>query len=106
MRYALLLFAAATFAQTPRYTAKAEMQFPEGYRDWYFAGSNLGVSYSPQPGTENFFKNIYIQKTAAEAFRKTGVFPQGTMLVMEIYKPAGDAAPARRGQFQGAFVGI
>lgn len=106
MRFAMFLFAAVAFAQTPRYTAKAVMQFPEGYRDWYFAGSNLGVSYSPEAGQENFFKNIYIQKSAAEAFKKSGVFPQNTMLVMEVYKPATDASPAKRGQFEGAFVGI
>ena len=79
---------------------------PENYRDWYFAGSNLGISYSPEPGKEHFFKNIYIPKVAAAEFKKTGVFPEKTMLVMEIYKPGTDASPAKRGQFEDKYIGI
>ncbi|MFN0106961.1 MAG: cytochrome P460 family protein [Bryobacteraceae bacterium] len=106
MKIALPLLAAVVLAQTPRYASKAVMQSPADYRDWYFVGSNLGVSYSPEPGKEHFFKNIYIQKSAAGEFKKTGVFPEKTMLVMEVYKPATDASPAKRGQFEGQFVGI
>lgn len=102
----LLLAAASLFAQDPQYASKAVLRSPEGYRDWYFVGSNLGIAYSPEPGREEFFKNIYVQKSAAETFRRTGKFPERTMLVMELYKPASDASPAKRGQFQGAFVGI
>lgn len=106
MKFALLILAVAAFAQAPRYSSKAVMHLPEGYRDWYFAGANLGISYSPNVGKENFFKNIYIPKTAADEFKKTGVFPEKTMVVMEIYKPATDASPAKSGQFEGSFVGI
>lgn len=108
MKFALLLLtlAAAAFAQSPRYAAKAELVRPDNYRDWYFVGSNLGVSYSPEPGKEHFFKNIYIPRAAADKFKQSGVFPEKTMLVMEVYRPASDASPAKRGQFQGALVGI
>lgn len=106
MKVFLLLLVTAAFAQSPRYASKAVMKFPDGYREWYFAGSNLGISYSPNAGKENFFKNIYIQKSAADDFRKNGVFPEKTMVVMEIYRPAADASPAKSGQFEGSFVGI
>ena len=102
----LLLFACAAFAQAPRYASKAVLEAPKGYRDWYFVGSNLGVSYSPEPSKDSSFKNIYIPKSAADAFKKSGVFPEKTMLVMEVYRPATDASPAKRGQFQGQLVGI
>jgi hypothetical protein len=108
MRRIALLFliaAAAMFAQKPQYASKAELKAPAGYREWYFVGSNLGISYSVNPGKENFFKNIYIQRSAAETFKKTGVFPEKTMVVMEIYKPATNAAPAKQGQFEGEYVG-
>lgn len=106
MKIALLLFAVAAFAQLPRYESKAVLKTPEGYRDWYFVGSNLGISYSENASKENFFKNIYIPRAAADKFKKTGVFPEKTMLVMEIYRPTGDASPAKQGQFEGKFVGI
>lgn len=103
----LVLLAVVTlFAQAPRYESKAVMRFPDGYRDWYFAGSNLGISYSPGAGKDAFFKNIYIPKRAAEAFRASGVFPEKTMVVMEIYESARDASPAKQGQFEGKYVGI
>lgn len=93
-------------AQTPQYASKGVLKSPEGYRDWYFVGSNLGISYSPEPGKENFFKNMYIPRAAAKAFQKDGVFPEKTMIVMEIYRPASEASPAKRGQFEDKFVGI
>ena len=102
----LLPFAAVLQSQTPEYAGKAVLKSPGNYRDWYFVGSNLGISYSENAGKENFFKNIYIPKAAAAAFKKSGVFPEKTMLVMEVYKPASDASPAKQGQFEGKFVGI
>jgi hypothetical protein len=101
----LLAFASLS-AQQPQYASKAELKFPEGYRGWYFIGSNLGVSYSPEAGPDPSFKNLYIPKQAADAFLRTGVFPEKTMVVMEIYRSASDAAPAKHGKFQGQFVGI
>jgi len=106
MRALLVLLGIAAFAQSPQYQSKSVLIAPTNYRDWYFVGSNLGISYSPAPTTDQFFKNIYIQRTAADTFKKTGVFPEKTMLVMEVYKPETDASPAKRGNFQGKFIGI
>lgn len=106
MRLALVLIAFAAAAQEPQYAGKAVLKLPANYRDWYFVGSNLGVSYSPEPGKEEFFKNMYMPKAAADAFKRDGKFPEKTMIVMEIYKPESNASPAKRGQFQGKFVGV
>lgn len=105
-RLTFLLLTVALHAQIPEYAGKAVLKTPENYRDWYFVGSNLGISYSENASKENFFKNIYIPKTAADAFKKTGVFPEKTMLVMEVYQPTKDASPAKQGQFEGKFVGV
>lgn len=106
MRFALVFIALASAAQEPQYAGKAVLKLPANYRDWYFIGSNLGISYSPEPTKDQFFKNMYIPKAAAEAFRKNGKFPEKTMIVMEIYKPETKASPAKHGQFEGAFVGV
>ncbi len=106
MKFALLLLAIAASAQTPRYESKAVLKSPDGYRDWYFVGSNLGISYSENATKDPNFKNIYIPRAAADSFKKTGIFPEKTMLVMEVYQPTKDASPAKQGQFEGKFVGI
>ena len=106
-RLILLGLATATiYAQIPQYAGKATLKAPEGYRDWYFVGSNLGISYSENASKDPNFKNIYIPRAAADTFKKTGAFPEKTMLVMEVYQPKRDASPAKQGQFEGKFVGI
>lgn len=104
---AALLFAAQPMAE-PKYSPGGELLSPINYRQWQFAGSNLGIGYS-DPGdakrTETF-KNIYIQPEAFQAFRSTGKFPEKTMLVMEIYSAGDKAAPAKTGHFEEKFIGI
>jgi hypothetical protein len=104
-RLILLLLTAALYAEGPQYSSKAVLKTPANYRDWYFIGSNFGISYS-DTSKESFFKNMYIPRSAADAFKKSGVFPEKTMVVMEVYKPTSDASPAKQGQFEGKFVGI
>lgn len=107
MRFAACLLLAFTLhAQTPEYAGKATLKAPANYRDWYFVGSNLGISYTEGAGKDANFKNIYIPRAAADAFKKSGVFPEKTMLVMEVYKPSSEANPAKQGQFEGKFIGI
>src|SRR5262249_21155803 len=108
MRRFILFFASviALTAQVPHYANKAVLKAPEGYRDWYFVGSNLGISYSENAGKDPNFKNIYIPRAAADTFKKTGIFPEKTMLVMEVYQAKRDASPAKQGQFEGKFAGI
>lgn len=105
-RLFLFLAVLALPAQVPQYAGKAILKAPTDYRDWYFVGSNLGISYSENAGKEANFKNIYIPRSAADTFRRTGVFPQKTMLVMEVYQPQKNASPAKHGQFEGKFIGI
>lgn len=76
----------------PAYDAEGKLIRPEGYRQWVFVGSSLGLDYSRPdesrqgPGT---FHHIYIQPEAYKHYAETGTFPEKTMLVMENYS-AGD----------------
>ncbi len=106
MRFAPLFLIFALHAEPPQYASKAVLKAPATYRDWYFVGSNLGISYSDTATKDPNFKNIYIPRAAADAFKKTGVFPEKTMLVMEVYQPTKDASPAKQGNFEGKFIGI
>jgi len=106
MRFAPLFLLFALHAEPPQYASKAVLKAPTNYRDWYFVGSNLGISYSENATKDPNFKNIYIPRAAADTFKKTGIFPEKTMLVMEVYQPTKDASPAKQGQFEGKFIGI
>jgi hypothetical protein len=108
-----LLLALAVFSMTlsseqgmplPRYDGK-ELLRPDGYREWMFVGANFGVGYGEGAGKPNF-KNIFMQREAYRQFVEKGVFPDKTMLVMEVFE-AGENDPfVRRGQFEGRFVGV
>src|SRR5262245_2372110 len=58
---------------------------PDGYREWVFVGSSLGLRYSEgEKSAEKLeYKNVYIDPAAYRAYKETGAFPQGTVLVLE-----------------------
>ncbi|MEZ5399288.1 MAG: cytochrome P460 family protein [Bryobacteraceae bacterium] len=93
----------------PRYTAAGELIRPEGWREWKFVAANYGMGYtegSPETAANATFHNIYIQPEAFAAYKKSGVFPDGAMLVMEVVKPGTNASINKRGVFQDQFLGI
>jgi len=112
-KYALFLAASTLISAPmtkPRYVNGNHLLRPEGYRQWQFVAANYGMGYTEgepktpaKPGT---FHNIYIQPTAFEQYKKTGSFPNGTMLVMEVYKPGTNASINKQGMFQDQYVGI
>jgi hypothetical protein len=83
----------------PQYNAEHELLRPEGYRTWVFVGTTIGLKYA-RPGegikpreSDNYahpavgdFHNVYIDPKAYEEYARTGKFPDGTMLVMDVYK--------------------
>lgn len=96
----------------PRFAADGQMSRPEGYRRWLFVGANYGMGYTEgetlttQQQRPSTFHNIYLQPAALDAFAKTGSYPDGTMLVMEIVKPGTHASINKSGVFQDQVVGI
>ncbi len=91
----------------PRFARGNELVRPEGYREWIFVGSSLGMSYDEgPPGYAPNFSNVYIQPEAYRQFATTGRFPDQTLLVMEIVSAGSKASINKRGQFEDRFVGI
>ncbi|MCY2966478.1 MAG: cytochrome P460 family protein [Planctomycetota bacterium] len=84
----------------PRYNDNGELLLPEGFENWVFVGSNLGLEYkepvavdkkepepdSKKPADLRNFHNVYIDPAAFDHFQRTGEFPDKTMLVLDIYK--------------------
>ena len=86
---------AATTSE-PRYNAAGELLLPEGFEEWIFVGSNLGLEYkegdapaeanTKPPEALRNFHNVYINPPAWKEFRKSGRFPEGTVLVLDVYR--------------------
>ncbi len=91
-----------------------EVALPEGFREWVFIGAPLtpnglngGAAAFPE------FHHVYIEPIAYAAYEKTGVFPEGTVIVKELvtlkspeYDDGSRDEASGRGFFAGEFGGI
>lgn len=95
----------------PRFEDKTTLVRPTGYREWVFVGSSLGLRYDataaerPKPRPERYH-NVYINPAAYREFSKTGKFPDGTMMVLELASSAEKKEPGLQGSFQDKFVAL
>jgi uncharacterized protein (TIGR03067 family) len=107
---------AASLVSAPIAPAKRAAQFegkdtllrPDGYREWVFVGSSLGLRYEKgkkRPGQLEY-KNVYIDPAAYRVYRETGTFPQGTVLILETATAEEKKEPGLRGSFQKQFNGL
>ena len=91
-----------------QYTASGELRRPEGYRTWVFVGASLGLSYREGARADGMdeFHHVYLRPEAYDAYRRTGRFPDKTVLVLELHEAAQKTAPARHGLFEGRRVAL
>ena len=101
-------------AGSARYAADGQLVIPEGFRSWSFIGAmvtpnglNGGKAGFPE------FHNVYVEKANLDAYRKTGKFPEGTVIIKELTSvrnpdhPDGSADEASgRGFFEGELSGL
>jgi hypothetical protein len=103
--------AASSSAMTvPEYDGEGRMLRPDGYRNWVFVGSALGLRYEGEGNADGpgSFHNVYIQPEAYEEFHRTGGFPEKTILAMESYS-AGTREPKSNltaGFFEDELIGF
>ena len=55
---------------------------PQGYREWVFVGSSLGLLYDSSPS--DTFNHVYIDPVAYKEYARTGTFPEGTVMILEL----------------------
>jgi len=80
---------------------------PTGYREWVCVGTPLtpnDMNDGEAPFPE--FHTVYISPDAWSAYRKTGAFPAGTVMVKELISVGGKVASSGNGYFMGEFVGL
>ena len=93
-----------------RYDADGKLQRPADYRAWIFLSSGVDMTYgSPAASREpdmHMFTNVFVNPEAYRAFKKTGTWPDKTMLVLEVRHSGTDRRPNRAGMFQVERVGL
>ena len=69
----------------PKWNAKGELILPSEYHSWIFLGSPL-TPHALNDGNAGFpeYHNVYIHPSAYQIYKKTGEFPEGTILLKEL----------------------
>ena len=90
-----------------QYDTKGQLKRPEDHREWMFVGApvtpndmNDGKAAFPE------FHNVYIDPASFAAYKKTGKFPEGTVILKELVSVGSKAMPSGKGYFQGEFVSL
>jgi hypothetical protein len=103
---ALLLASSAALAQDsggPSYAPDGKLAFPADYREWIYLSTDFDLSYAESaPPNTHVFGNVFVNREAYAAFRKTRTWPDKTMLVLELRAAGADNPFNKRGQYQSA----
>jgi hypothetical protein len=97
----------------PEFTAEGELILPKNFNEWVFVGApitpnglNNGKAGFPE------YHNVYIEPGSYEIYKKTSIFPEGTMMFKELQLVDGSDEPdgsrterSGRGYFPGAVNG-
>jgi hypothetical protein len=96
-------------SETPKYTADGQLIpfSPEVFREWIWVGEPLTPN-DLNDGEANFpeFHDVYINPTAWREWKKSGTFPEGTVLIKELTSVGSKKAVSGNGYFQGEFTGL
>jgi hypothetical protein len=94
-----------------QFSADGKLQRPKDYRSWRYVSSGLGMSYGPAAEAAALtghvmFDNVFVQPQAYDAFVRDGVWPEGTMFVLELRGTETQRPPNNRGYFQTEVHGV
>jgi hypothetical protein len=91
----------------PKFSPAGELLVPVDYREWVFVGApvtpndlNNGQAAFPE------FHHVYIDPASYAAYKKTGKFPDGTVLVKELATVGAKSSSSGNGYFPGELSGI
>lgn len=92
----------------PTYGPDGRLALPAHYREWVYLSSGFDMSYRPGAGMDDhhMFDNVFVEPHAYAAFRRTGHWPDGTMLVLEGRAAQQHGSINKTGHFQTDVMGI
>lgn len=90
-----------------RYSSDGELKRPADHHEWVFVGApvtpndmNDGKAAFPE------FHNVYIDPGSFASYKRTGEFPDGTVILKELVSVGGKSMPSGNGYFQGDFISL
>lgn len=90
-----------------RYSDAGDLLRPAEHHEWIFIGApvtpndmNDGKAAFPE------FHNVYIDPASFAAYRKSGKFPEGTVILKELVSVGGKSMASGNGYFQGDFASL
>jgi hypothetical protein len=90
-------------ADSAQFDSEGRFIPPPNYRDWVFLSSGVDMSYS-ETATANpdrhVFDNVFAPRWAYDSFKKTGKWPDKTVLLLENRLGAGKGSINKAGAFQ------
>lgn len=100
--YAIFAYTNAKPEAAARYTASGDLIFPKDYREWIFLTSGVNMTYSEQPSgmDHDMVDNVFVDPQSWQQFKKTGQWPDGTVLIKEPLIGAREGSISKGGTFQ------
>ncbi len=92
----------------PTFNDKGELIRPDiSYRHWVYIGTPLTPNdLNPPEAPFPDFHNVYIHPDDFDHYRRTGLFPNGTVIVKELVSVGAKQAVSGNGYFMGEFTGL
>jgi hypothetical protein len=86
----------------PAYTAEGRLKYPAEYREWVYLSSGLDMSYSDRGDRmgHSMFDNVFVPPEAYREFVRTGLWPDGSLLALEVRVAAEKGSINQHGKFQ------
>ena len=98
---------AATEADSPKPQYSGDkLVRPEGYREWIYLSSGLGMNYNPAPGSHEMFTNVFVPQWAYRQFVASGKWPEKTWFVLEERDQQTKGSINKTGHFQTDLMGL
>jgi hypothetical protein len=82
------------------FTADGKLKYPEKYREWVYLSSGLDMSYNALSMGHSMFDNVFAEPSAYREFLRTGTWPDGTQLALEVRGASEKGSINKHGKFQ------
>ncbi len=98
--------AMAAAGDAPAYAKNGDMFPLSGYREWIYLTSGIDMSYAPKTGMQDhsMFDNVFVDPAAYRGFLATGVWPDRTVMVLEVREARSKGSINQSGHYQGTDV--
>jgi hypothetical protein len=92
----------------PGFNGKGELVRPDvSYREWVYIGTPLTPNdLNPPEAAFPEFHNVYIHPNDFDHWKRTGTFPDGTVIIKELVLVGATQAVSGKGYFMGEYTGL